>query len=700
MLESLFYPKSIAIVGASRTSGKVGNFIIVNLQKGGFQGEIIPVNPHADEILGLPCFKAISEAKVPIDLAIIIVPLSEIKNSVRGSIDAGAKAVVIISAGFKEVSEEGAALESQVAEMCKLRNVRLLGPNSLGLINTDNGMNAFYATSMPKRGGISLISQSSSICSAFLDRLPETYLGVAKLVNVGNKADLSEVDMLQVLALDEKTQVITGYLESISSGDAFVKAAEEASVNKPVIILKAATTISGRKAVAAHSGEMIGADTAYGAAFMRAGVIRADTFSALFDYAAAFSLQPLPKGKRVMVITNAGGPGIMAVDTIERLGLQVAYLQPSTVDVLRRSLPQAATLYNPVDVLGDATPEHYSFVIQAVLKDTNVDAVVVVFVERVNSRPVEIAKAITACNCGDKPIMVSFIGGRDNEARRLLRPGGIPDFDCAEHAVASLKAMCDYVSWRQLPPRVVTRFKVHRRRVERIITRRLRSNRLHISEIKAKDILKAYDFAIPNGHLATTAEEAIEIAGQIGFPVAMKVVSPDLGHKSDFGGVRLNMSNRQMVRDSFDLMMMRVRQKSPGAVIDGIYLEKMLDRGLEVILGFDRDPQFGPMLMFGLGGIYVEVLEDVAFHLAPITFDEALQMLTSSKSYQILVGARGTESVDIQMIAKCLQKISQLSTDFPQIANLEINPLIVGEIGTEPYVADARINLRHTDVGK
>jgi acetyltransferase len=260
--------------------------------------------------------------------------------------------------------------------------------------------------------------------------------------------------------------------------------------------------------------------------------------------------------------------------------------------------------------------------------------------------------------------------------------------------------MWEYVFWKQRSPRIVTRFKVHRRRVERIIIRRLRSDRLHISEVKAKDILKAYDFNIPAGYLATSAEEAVEIAERIGFPVAMKIASPEIGHKTDFGGVKLNMANRQSVRDNYDLMMMRVRQKAPAAIVDGIYLEKMLDRGLEVILGFKRDPQFGPMLMFGLGGIYVEVLEDVSFYLAPITFDEAMLMLTSSKSYQILVKARGEESVDIQMIARCLQKISQLSTDFPQIADLEINPLIVGEIGTEPYVADARINLRYGETKK
>lgn len=697
MLESLFDPQIIAVVGASRTPEKVGYFMLQNLVKGGFKGTIIPVNPFSKEILGLTCVSSLSMCKQQIDFALIVVPQPDVKKAVRESIDAGAKAVVIISGGFKEASEEGAEVENQIAGMCKLRNVRLLGPNCLGLINTDNKMNAFYAVHMPRKGGISMISQSSAVCSAFLDRLPGDQLGVSKVINIGNKADLSEVDFLRVLANDKKTDVIIGYLESITDGDAFVKAAEDASANKPVIILKSATTISGRNAVAAHSGEIIGTDTAYGAAFKRAGVVRADSFGALLDFATAFSLQPLPKGKRVLVITNAGGPGIMAVDAIERSGLTVAYLLTETINSLRTEMPKSVTFYNPVDVLGGAKPEHYKMAIEAALGDDNVDAIVVVFVERITSDPVETAKAILACNNDKKPILASFIGGQNDSARQIMRPGGIPEFDSPESAVAALKAMWEYVAWKQRPPRIVTRFKVHRRRVERIITRRLRSDRLHISEVKAKDILKAYDFNIPKGYLATSAEEAVEIAERIGFPVAMKIVSPEIGHKTDFGGVKLNMANRQSVRDNYDLMMMRVKQKSPNAVVDGIYLEKMLDRGLEVILGFNRDPQFGPMLMFGLGGIYVEVLEDVAFYLAPITFDEAMQMLVSSKSYQILVGARGEESVDIHMIAKCLQKISQLSTDFPQIADLEINPLIVGEVGTEPYVADARINLRHIE---
>ncbi len=694
MLEALFQPKTIAIIGASRTAGTFGNRLLANIIQGGFAGTIVPVNPKADSILGLPCYHKLVEFSGRIDLGIIVVPASQCKEAVREAMDAGARAVVCLAVGFKESGEAGAELETEIAEICALRDVRLLGPNCLGLINTDHHLFAFDSEQRPRLGGISMLSQSSSICSLFLDRLVNAQLGLAKMISIGNKADLSEIDLLRELAVDPQTSVIIGYLESINAGDGFVKAAEYATSRKPVIILKAATTLAGRKAVAAHSGEMIGQDSAYGAAFRRSGVIRADTMGALFDLTAAFTLQPLPKGNRVLVLTNAGGPGIMAVDAIERAGLVAAYLEASASLALRAELPDASTIYNPIDLLADASPERYRLAISLILADRNVDALVVVFADRgPNRQASEIARLIVDCNHRQKPMVACFMGGGAT-ARDILIHGGVPAYDSPERAVAVLKAMSEYVAWRHRPPRVVTRFKVHRRPVERIIFRHLRSNRLHIAEVKAKDILKAYDFQVPEGHLAVSVEEAIEQAERIGYPVAMKIVSPDIVHKSDMGGVKLNIVNRQGVCDGFDLMMLRVNQLAPGALIDGIYIEKMLDRGLEVILGMHRDPHFGPMLMFGLGGIYVEVMKDVAFNLAPITFDEAMTMLTSTKSYQMLVGARGEGGVDMKAIAHCLQKISQLATDFPQIAELEINPLIVGEIGTEPVVADAKINLR------
>lgn len=695
MLEGLFYPEKIAVIGASRTPGKVGHDIVANLISSGYAGEIIPINPAADEVLGIPCHKSLAKAGIKIDLAIIAVPRKLVLDAAGDAIAAAAKAITVITAGFKETGSEGAEVEQKLAELCRSRRVRLLGPNCLGLLNTDNAMNASFAGRMPEAGAISVISQSGALCTAILDMAAARHMGLAKMVSIGNKADLNEADLLLALAGDDQSKVILAYLEDISSGDEFVKAATEASTTKPIIILKSGTTEAGQRAASSHTGVLAGAEIAYGAAFKRSGVIRADTFESLFDYAAAFAMQPLPKGKRVLIITNAGGPGTMAADSVEKSGLTVAMLSSNTASALREKLPAAASVANPIDVLGDAEPERYVAALNAAQNDDSVDAIVVILTPQAMTKPAETARAIAGCLSGDKPVVAAFMGGADvMPGRDELVAAGLPDYPSPERAIAALKAMVEYASWHKRPPRVVTRFRVNRRRVERIITRRLRTKRLQIGEVKAKSILQAYGFQIPDGYLASSSTEAMEIAERIGYPVAMKIVSPDIIHKSDLGGVRLNVTNSEAVQDAYDLMMLRIGQRAPDAWIEGIYVEKMMARGLEVIIGMNRDPQFGPMLMFGLGGIFVEVMKDVTFHLAPITAEEAVQMLMSTRSYEILQGKRGHKGVDLQAIANGLQRISQLTTDFPQIAELDINPFIVGETGSDPVVADARMTLQ------
>jgi acetyltransferase len=695
MLESLFTPQSIAIIGASRTPGKVGHDIVANLINGGFAGTIVPVNPSAKEILTIPCYENLSSYGKKIDLSIIAVPKKLVKDAVKSSLNGGAGAIIVITAGFKEIGAEGAELEREIADLCKNRNVRLLGPNCLGLINTDHNMNASFAGQMPLKGAISIFSQSGALSTAILDLFTGRHLGLSKIISIGNKADISEVDLLRVLARDEKTKVIIGYLEDIISGDEFVKSADEAASRKPVVILKSGTTAAGQKAASSHTGVLAGAETAYGAAFKRSGVIRADTFEAFFDYATAFAMQPLPQGNRVLIITNAGGPGTMAADAVEKAGMRVAQLDRNAATALKNKLPTAASVGNPIDVLGDADPERYVAALRAAQNDRDVDAIIIILTPQAMTKPAETARAVAKNLTGEKPVVVSFMGGSSiMPGREELSAAGLPDYDSPERAVGALKAMYEYAAWRKRPPRMVTRFRVNRRRVERIITRRLRTGRLQIGEVKAKDILRAYGFQVPDGFLATTSQEAVEIATRVGYPVAMKIVSPDIVHKSDLGGVRLNVPNSEMVLDAFDLMILRISQHVPDAFIEGVYIEKMLDRGLEIIIGMTRDRQFGPMLMFGLGGIFVEVMKDVTFYLAPITQEEAIQMLKSTRSYEILEGKRGQKGVDLVAIATGLQRISQLTTDFPQIAELDINPFIVGEVGTEPVVADARITLQ------
>jgi acetyltransferase len=644
--------------------------------------------------MGLKVYTSLEEYGKPIDMSVIVVPTTTVREAVVSSLKRDAKFVVIITAGFKEVDEAGARLETEIADLCRGRGARLLGPNSLGLINTHHRLNAAFASHMPEAGGISIFSQSGALCSAILDWAASRKVGIATLLSMGNKADLSETDFLAAFRNDTKTKVVAGYLESIASGDEFIRVAESVAAIKPVVILKGGTTSAGSKAASSHTGALAGADVAYEAAFRRAGIVRADTFEALLDFATAFATQPLPHGNRVAIITNAGGPGTMAADAVERSGMRMAVISPETAAGLQCHLPRAARTGNPVDLLEDALPERYALAVEAAQADPGVDALIVILTPQAVTQAAETARAIAASAQGKKPVLPVFMGGGDiAPGREQLATVNLPNYPSPERAVAAFKAMVDYTTWRLQPRRVVTRFPVNRRRVNRIIAHQLLVGKTYLGEVRAKDILKAYDFVVPEGRMVSTAAEAIEAASQLGYPLAMKIVSPDIVHKSDVGGVKLNLTTEQEVADSFELMMLRVAREAPEAFLEGVYLERMVAKGREVILGMTRDPQFGPMLMFGLGGIFVEVMHDVSFNLAPITSAEAMSMLMGTRSYKLLEGFRGQAKVDITVIAEALQRISQLVTDFPQIAELDINPFMVGGPGEESVVADARIQL-------
>ena len=695
MLERLLCPATVAVVGASRTPGKVGHEAMANLIRGRFPGTIIPVNPSGEEIIGIRSVASLADCDHEIDLCLIAVPASVVLDAVTAAVDAKVGAICIITAGFKEVGPAGAELEERLAGYCKSRGVRLLGPNCLGVINTQRHLNASFAKQMPEEGSISVVSQSGALCAAILDWAAARRVGLSKLISIGNKADLDERDFVTELAADSDTRVIVAYLESIASGKEFVQVAAAAAAIKPVVVLKAGTSNAGARAASSHTGSLAGADIAYGAAFRRSGIIRAGTFEALLDYATALAMQPLPRGDRVAIITNAGGPGIMAADAVENCGMQVATLSDRTAALLRSTLPVAASVANPIDVLCDADPQRYVEAIRAVQNDDGVDAIVLLLTPQAMTDPAGTARAAAQFYNGTKPLLTSFLGGREvMPAREILVRADVPEYPAPERAVAALKAMCDYAEWRRLPPRIVTRFPVNRRRAERILNRCLRAGECQVNEAAAKEIMLAYRFNVPEGGVATSADQAAEVGCRIGFPVAMKILSPDVIHKSDVGGVCLNLTGPQDVRDAFDLMMLSIGRRLPDVRLLGVYMERMCPAGREVILGMTRDLQFGPMLMFGLGGIFVEVMKDVAFHLAPITAQEALEMLRNTKSYALLEGARGKARVNVQGVADCLQRLSQLVTDFPNIQEMDINPLIVGEVGTDPMVADARITLR------
>jgi len=694
MLKELLYPKSLAVIGASRSPGKVGYELMANLTRGGFKGDIVPVSLSATEIMGLKCYKDIKAYKKPIDLGVVAVPTKVCAEAVKSCINAGAKAIITITAGFKEVGAEGLALEKELTGICKKNGVRMLGPNCIGALNTANGLNATFAPAMPPPGKISIISQSGALCVAILDWCASKKIGVAKVVSLGNKADLDEVDFLEAFADDKETSVIVGYLENINEGSKFLQVAEQCAGRKPMVVLKAGTTQAGAKAASSHTGSLAGADEAYTAAFKHSGVIRAENFERLFDYALALGMQPLPSGNRVTIITNAGGPGIMAADAAEACGLQLATPTDQATEKLKACLPATAALGNPVDVIGDADPERYVNALQVLQDDAHTDAIVVLATPQNMTQPVKLAQELNRHHTARKPILAAFMGGQEVfQAQDYLTSVGIPNYPSPERAILALRSMLDYREWKKRPMRVVVRFPVNRRRVDRILTKYVRMAQQQVSEVEAKDILEAYGFRVLPSALANDQDEAVEAAERIGYPVVLKVVSPDIIHKSDIGGVVINLSSADQVRDGWDLIMARAKRRAPKAQIRGVYVERMGRRGREVILGLTRDPQFGPMLMFGLGGIFVEVLKDVAFHLAPITASEAMQMLKLTRSYELLKGARGQKPADMEAIAVALQRISQLSTDYPQIAELDINPFIVGEVGTEAYAADARMTL-------
>jgi acetyltransferase len=695
-LKKVFNPNSVAIVGASQTKGKVGYEILTNMIGAGFEGKIFPVNHKAESIGGLKCYPDLeSIGEVP-ELVIIVIPAKFVPEIMRQCAKIGVEAVIIITAGFKEVGEEGRELENQVVQIAKQSGIRVIGPNCLGVIVTSNKLNASFGGDLPQRGEIGYLSQSGALLAAILDTANAHGIGFSKLISIGNKADVNELDIVEAFDSDPDTKVIAGYLENISDGNAFVNQAEKVSQNKPILLIKSGGTSAGAKAASSHTGSLAGAETAYGVVFERAGIIRCNSIKQQFDYAQAFANQPLPGGKRVAVITNAGGLGIMAADAVERQGLTFAKPSDEAVEKLAGVLPAAANLLNPVDVLGDALADRYEFALDVVLDDSNVDIVLILLTPQAMTESAATAEVIASVcrKKPEKPVFACFLGaGKVKDGVKILRENRIPQYDSPESAVSAIKVTTDYVRWRSRPKRVVKLFAVNRRKVENVIERHLRQGIREVGETESKEVLEAYGFVTPKGSIATTAEQAANIAEQIGYPVVMKIWSPDILHKSDVGGVKIGLRKSVEVMDAFDLMMYRIPKKMPEANILGVLVQEMCRGGKEVILGMNRDVRFGPLMMFGMGGTMVEVLQDVSFYLAPLTAEEARQMLINTRTYRMLKGVRGEAAVDIEAIAEGLQRLSQLVTEFPQIQELDINPYVVGPEGTTPIAVDARMSV-------
>ncbi|MDP2182591.1 MAG: acetate--CoA ligase family protein [Actinomycetota bacterium] len=695
VLDGFFEPRAVAVVGAAREPGKVGHFVLENLVSAGFQRPIYPVNPNATEILGLTCYGNVGELPGPCDLAVVVVPAAAVPGVIDECAAAHIDSVIVISAGFKESGPAGGALEREALARARSGGVRLLGPNCLGLIASGSKLNASFAQVMAPPGAISFMSQSGALGTAILDYAAGEGIGLANFVSLGNKADLTEVDLLRAWDADPATSVIVAYIESVTDGRLFVETAGRVSARTPVIAIKSGRSDAGARAVSSHTGSLAGSRVAYDAAFDKAGIIRAHDVQELFDLAAGFSRQPLPCGPGVALLTNAGGPAVLATDACEAAGLTLASLENETIDVLRGQLPPAAALYNPVDILGDATPERYRGALRALYRDSNVRAVIVILTPQAMTDPTSTARAIVEEAAVSGITTFASFMGRDSveEAWGVLREGTVPSFPFPERAVATLAAMNRYVAFRSRPKSMSPPVRGDSTRVQALLDETRAAGRSFATEQAAAEIADAYGLRVPAGGVARGLARVRELAARIGYPVVMKIASPDILHKSDVGGILTGIADEEELAQAYETIVGRARAYAPEAIIHGVHLQKQVAPGREVIVGVDRDPQFGPILMFGLGGVYVEVLKDVTFRLCPVTPREARDMVAEIRAYGLLRGARGEKPADIDAVVEAILGVSALVMDFPEIVELDINPLIVGNAGEGAFAADVRIGI-------
>lgn len=695
-MRELFEARSIAVVGASPTAGKVGHVILRNLIASGFSGDLYPVNPRAGEVLGLKAYPDLAAIPGPVELAVVVVPSKVVPQVMEEAGAKGVKVAVVISAGFREVGKEGAELERKVGEIAARHGIRVLGPNCLGVISTRNRMNATFTDDYPREGAVAITSQSGAIGTVVLDWAKRTRIGFSQFVSVGNKLDIDEADLLAYLREDEQTRVVGMYIEGMERGREFIEQAGLTARCKPVLALKAGRTSTGAKAASSHTGALSGSDKVYDAAMAQAGVVRVKTIDELFDLLQVFANMPLPKGDGVAIVTNAGGLGVMAADACSDYGLGMASLSKETVDKLKTRLPEESNFYNPIDVIGDADAARYEFAVRTVMDDPNVNCVLaMVAPSDLLDIPAVATTLASFAGTTDMPIATAFVGGTDIAAgTAILLEAGIPSYESPDRAVRALAAMVRYQEARRRPvDGEAPVIEGDRARVEAVLDKVRAEGRTALSEEEGKEVLRAYGVNVPREGLARTAEDAAALARDIGFPVVLKVSSPDIAHKTDVGGVAVNLGSEEEVRRAYELMMSRVRSRMPAARVDGAAVERMFS-GREVIVGMVRDEQFGPVITFGLGGIFVEIMKDVSQAIAPLTPRRVDEMVRSIRAYPILAGARGRTPADIPALKDVLFRVAQIAMDFPEFTEFEINPVMVGDEGQGCGAVDALATIR------
>ncbi len=692
-LSCFFDPRSIAVIGASRDTHKLGYGVVRNLHEYHFRGEIYPVNPRAREVLGYTCYPSIAAVPERVDLAIVVVPARYVIPSVAACGEVGVPAVVVVSGGFSETGPEGQALERELQATAARYSIRLLGPNCIGTIDTHTPVNTTFVVGMPRAGDIAFVSQSGAVVAAVIDWALGAGVGFSRMVSLGNSADVNETELLAAMADDPQSRVITGYLEGVADGRAFLEVATEAARAKPVVMLKVGRVRGGARAVASHTGALAGSAQAYDAAFRKAGVLRASSLEELFDWARALAWQPLPRGNRVAVLTNAGGPGILAVDALEAAGLTLAPLTDATRDYLASRCPPHASVRNPVDVLAGSGPGTYARALDALLADETVDAAIVIQAPQDWFYPTSLAEVIGEVAAGNrKPVLACIMGlASTGDALNILHRRRIPNFAFPGRVANTLAAMLARRRWLDTPPEPpVDPFIVDRDAAHSLVSEAVQAGGGILGGGHVVRLLRVYGLPLPADGLATTAREAVALGERIGFPVALKVASPDITHKSDVGGVEIDLPGAQQVEAGYERIIAAVQRHHPEARVEGVLVQQMIPAGQEVILGWKRDPQFGPLMLVGSGGIEVELVRDVAMGIAPLTRGEAEGMLESTLAGRRLAGWRGSPPADKEAVIDALLRLSQMALDLPQVAELEINPLRVMPAGEGAVAVDAR----------
>jgi acetyltransferase len=699
IIDVLFNPQSIAVIGASATPGKLGNSVVKNLVESGYMdiGRIYPVNPKGGEILGLKVYRNVSEIGTDVEVAIIVIPAKFVLPVVEECGQKGVKALVIITAGFKEVGHEGQEAENKLLEIAAKFGMIIQGPNCLGIVNTHAPYNASFAAGTPEKGIVAFASQSGALMTGILDWSLMEKIGFSKFVSLGNKADLNEADFVDAFGRDPNTKFILLYIENVVEGNKFMEVCRRTTPKKPIFVVKSGVSSAGARAASSHTGSLAGSDMAYTVAFKQSGVMRADGMAELFDVANVYDDMGLPAGNRIAIVTNAGGPGIITTDFVETMGMQMAKFSNETIEFLRSKLPPAASVYNPIDALGTASPEDYKISIEASLKDPYVDAVLVLLTPQAMTKPTETAQVMVDehLKYPNKPLLGVFMGGNSMVYPRVvLNEAGIPVFDFPGRAVNALAELYKYTIRRDsLTEDKPPVFKVNKDRVRKIIDKVRADGRKVMLGSEASLVAEAYGIRIARIRLATSTEEAKQIAEELGFPVVMKISSPDIIHKSDVGGLLVGLKTPKEVEDAFVQILENSRRHMPRALIYGVDVQEMIEQGKEIIIGCSKDVQFGPMLMFGAGGIFVNYLKDVSFRLAPMTRNDVKELIEETKISTILKGVRGEPPSDLDALEDTILRISQLVSEFPDIVEMDINPVFLFEKGKGISALDVKITL-------